>query len=89
MGGAGHGFVMDIVIGIAGAIVGGWIMRAMGFAGRGGMFYTILEAIGGAVALTFLYRLVMGKARRGVGETGLRKAASRRCMEWVDNPEVG
>lgn len=75
--GSGRGFLMDIVIGIAGALVGGWIMRAVGFAGRGGMFYTILVAIGGAVVLTFLYRLIFrGHAHdRGSGESDIRKAA--------------
>src|SRR5215468_12086670 len=75
--GSGRGAIMDIVIGILGAIVGGWIMRALGFAGRGNMIYTILVAIGGAVILTFLYRLVTGSGRggRGSGETGFRRAA--------------
>jgi uncharacterized membrane protein YeaQ/YmgE (transglycosylase-associated protein family) len=75
MRGPGHGFLMDIVIGIAGAILGGWIMRAVGFAGRGGMIYTILVAIGGAVVLTLLYRLIIGRRGRGGGETGMRKVA--------------
>ena len=75
MGGSGRGYLVDIVIGIAGAILGGWIMRAVGFAGRGGMIYTIVVAIGGAVVLTFLYRLVTGRGGRGGGETGIRKAA--------------
>ncbi len=72
--GSGRGVLMDIIIGIAGALVGGWIMRAVGFAGRGGMIYTILVAIGGAVVLTFLYRLIIGRGRGG-GETGVRKVA--------------
>jgi uncharacterized membrane protein YeaQ/YmgE (transglycosylase-associated protein family) len=53
-------------------------MRAVGFAGRGGMIYTILVAIGGAVLLTFLYRLVTGSGKgggRGSGDTGFRRAA--------------
>ncbi len=75
MGSPGRGFLMDVVIGIAGAIVGGWIMRAVGFAGRGGMIYTVLVAIGGAVVLTFLYRLIVGGRGRGSGETGIRKVA--------------
>jgi len=75
--GSGRGAVMDIVIGILGAIVGGWIMRALGFAGRGNMIYTILVAIGGAVILTFLYRLVTrgGGSGRGRGESEFRKVA--------------
>jgi uncharacterized membrane protein YeaQ/YmgE (transglycosylase-associated protein family) len=50
-------------------------MLAVGFAGRGGMIYTILVAIGGAVVLTLLYRLVIGSRGRGGGDTGLRKVA--------------
>lgn len=84
MGGSGQGFWLDIVLGIAGAIVGGWLMRVMGFAGRGGMIYTIIVAIGGAVLLTVLYRLITGNGRRGggtgsgrtgEGDSGLRKVA--------------
>jgi uncharacterized membrane protein YeaQ/YmgE (transglycosylase-associated protein family) len=73
-----QGFLMDIVNGIAGAIVGGWIMRILGFARHGGMIYTILVAIGGAVILTFLYRLISGgrgPGSSGRGDSGLRRAA--------------
>jgi len=36
MRGSGYGPFLDIVIGIVRAIVGGWIMRAVGFQGQGG-----------------------------------------------------
>jgi len=82
MRGSGYGAFVDILIGIAGAIVGGWIMRAIGFQGQGGTVYTILVAIGGAVVLTWLYRLVIGHkgegsapADRGKGDSNLRKVA--------------
>jgi uncharacterized membrane protein YeaQ/YmgE (transglycosylase-associated protein family) len=66
---------MDILLGIAGALVGGFIMRAVGFAGEGGMIYTILVAIGGACVLTWLVRLLTGGGRSR-GETGgIRRAA--------------
>ena len=58
MRGSGYGTVMDIVIGIAGALVGGFIMRFLGFAGRGGMLYPIAVAILGAVILTAVVRLL-------------------------------
>ena len=61
MRGSGHGVFADILIGIAGAIVGGWLMRVVGFHGHGGMLYTILVAIGGAIILTWLYRLIFGR----------------------------
>ncbi len=73
MRGSGYGPLLDIVIGIVGAIVGGWIMRAVGFSGQGGMIYTILVAIGGAIVLTLLYRLIIGERPGASG--GLRKAA--------------
>jgi uncharacterized membrane protein YeaQ/YmgE (transglycosylase-associated protein family) len=67
MRGAGYGVFMDIVLGIVGAVVGGWIMQSLGFAGQGGMVYTILVAIGGAVILTALIRLI---TRNRVGLPG-------------------
>lgn len=57
MKGGGYGTLMDIVIGIAGAIVGGWIMSLLGFQSAGGLIYTILVAIGGAIVLTALVRM--------------------------------
>jgi uncharacterized membrane protein YeaQ/YmgE (transglycosylase-associated protein family) len=36
--------------------VGGFLMRMVGFAGEGGMIYTILVATLGAVLLTWIYR---------------------------------
>lgn len=71
----GHGFgtLLDIVIGIIGAVIGGAIMRGIGFSGQGGMIYTVLVAIGGAVLLTWVVRLIIGD--RGSGSSGLRRAA--------------
>ncbi|MDE3188816.1 MAG: GlsB/YeaQ/YmgE family stress response membrane protein [Acidobacteriota bacterium] len=61
MKGAGYGVFMDIVIGIAGAIIGGFLMRSLGFVGSGGLIYTILVAIGGAVILTAVVRFITQK----------------------------
>ncbi len=56
-----QGAVGNIVVGILGAFVGGWVMKMLG--GNGADLgtidlYSILVAIGGAVLLLFLYRLV-------------------------------
>src|SRR3974390_3169449 len=64
MKGGGYGTMMDIILGIVGAIIGGFLMRLLGFAGQGGMIYTILVAIGGAVLLTWILRLIKKKAAR-------------------------
>ena len=57
MRGGGYGAVMDIVLGIVGAIVGGWLLGLMGIH-AGGLIGTILVAIVGAVFLIWLSRLL-------------------------------
>lgn len=48
----GEGLVLDIVLGIVGAVVGGWIMAALGGHGVTGFnLYSILVAILGAVVV--------------------------------------
>jgi uncharacterized membrane protein YeaQ/YmgE (transglycosylase-associated protein family) len=77
--GSGHGVLVDILVGIAGALFGGWVMRMLGFAGHGGTIYTILVATGGAVILTWLYRLISRRGGRpsdqGKGDSDIRRAA--------------
>jgi uncharacterized membrane protein YeaQ/YmgE (transglycosylase-associated protein family) len=56
MKGSGYGPLMDIVLGIVGSIVGGWIMSLLGFYTSGGLIPSILVAILGAVVLVALVR---------------------------------
>ena len=58
MKGGGYGFWVDLLLGIIGAVVGGFIARHLGLAASGGMIYTILVAIAGSVIVVFLFRLV-------------------------------
>ena len=60
MGGPGKGALMDIIIGLVGALVGGFLMQLAGFSARGGLLYTILVAVIGAVILTWIFRKVTG-----------------------------
>lgn len=78
MRGAGYGAFMDIIVGIVGAVIGGWIMQSLGFAGQGGMLYTILVAIGGAVILTAIIRMITGR-RTTTGLTSDKKGNIRRA----------
>ena len=58
MGGTGYGLIGDIIIGIVGAFVGGWIFSALGVASPlGGIAGTILVAFIGAVVLLFIIHL--------------------------------
>jgi uncharacterized membrane protein YeaQ/YmgE (transglycosylase-associated protein family) len=54
------GFIVTILLGIAGALVGGFIGRAMGFYGPG-QAAGWLMSIGGAILLLVLYRLMAGR----------------------------
>ena len=56
MKGGGYGIVVDIVLGMLGAIVGGWIFSVLGIGGGGGLVGGIVVAFIGAVALVAVTR---------------------------------
>lgn len=58
MKGSGYGFLVDILLGIAGGIVGGFVARHLGLDPHGGFIYSTLIAIGGAVILVAIIRLI-------------------------------
>jgi len=62
MKGAGFGFIMDMVVGLVGALVGGFISSHLGFGGIGehGLIVSIIIAVIGAVILTVILRLITG-----------------------------
>jgi uncharacterized membrane protein YeaQ/YmgE (transglycosylase-associated protein family) len=62
--GNGYGVWMDLVMGVAGAIVGGFLARSIGFPGYGGVFVSTFMAIGCAALLTVLVALVNGRTVR-------------------------
>jgi uncharacterized membrane protein YeaQ/YmgE (transglycosylase-associated protein family) len=63
--GGGFGIIGDIVIGIVGAFIGGWIFRELGTrAPFGGLAGTIFVAFIGAIVLIFILRLITGGRRR-------------------------
>lgn len=54
-----NGLLMDIVVGIIGAIVGGWLMSALGSTGTTGFnLWSLLVAILGAVVLLVIVKAV-------------------------------
>jgi len=59
------GFLLTIVIGMIGALVGGFVVQLLGGAGLTGFnLWSILVATLGAVILLALYRLFAGGRRR-------------------------
>ncbi len=57
MKGGGYGPAIDILLGIVGAVVGGWLLGLLGIH-AGGLIGTILVAIVGAVFLIWLSRFL-------------------------------
>lgn len=59
----GEGVMLDIVLGIVGAVVGGWLMAAFGGTGVTGFnLYSILVAIAGAVVVLAIAHAIRGTA---------------------------
>lgn len=62
---SGEGFFLDIVLGIVGAVVGGWIFRAVGMSGVSGLnIYSLIVAVIGAVVFLLLYHLLFRRRAR-------------------------
>jgi len=57
MKGGGFGLLGDIIVGILGGIVGGWIAREVGIGGEG-LIGHLLIATGGAIVLILLVRMI-------------------------------
>jgi uncharacterized membrane protein YeaQ/YmgE (transglycosylase-associated protein family) len=56
---SGEGILMDIVLGIVGAIVGGWLFTTFGHSGVTGLnLYSLLVSIIGAVILLVAYHAI-------------------------------
>jgi uncharacterized membrane protein YeaQ/YmgE (transglycosylase-associated protein family) len=56
---AGEGVLLDIVLGIVGAVVGGWIFTQIGHSGITGFnIYSILVSVIGAVIVLFVYHAI-------------------------------
>lgn len=58
------GIIVTILIGVAGAFVGGYLFQALGIGGGGPV--GLIGAIIGALILLAVYRLVIGRRRRPV-----------------------
>ena len=57
--GAGFGCIGDVLIGMIGAVLGGWIFSRLGLLG-GGFLFSLAAAVVGAVILVSIARLLSG-----------------------------
>jgi len=57
---SGEGMLLDIVLGVVGAEVGGWLFSLFGMAGVTGLnIYSLLVAVLGAVVLLWAYHALI------------------------------
>jgi uncharacterized membrane protein YeaQ/YmgE (transglycosylase-associated protein family) len=56
--GSGFGLIINIVVGIVGAVIGGWIAEALRVDIGGGLIGSIIIAVIGAVFLLFVLRFL-------------------------------
>jgi uncharacterized membrane protein YeaQ/YmgE (transglycosylase-associated protein family) len=55
----GEGIMLDIVLGLVGSLVGGFIVRLLGIGGTNSMIMTIVVATLGAVLVLVIYHKVI------------------------------
>jgi uncharacterized membrane protein YeaQ/YmgE (transglycosylase-associated protein family) len=58
------GIIVTILLGMAGALIGGFIAQNLLGLGEGGFIWSIIVATLGAIVLLAIYRLVVGGTRR-------------------------
>jgi uncharacterized membrane protein YeaQ/YmgE (transglycosylase-associated protein family) len=55
----GEGFFLDIVLGIVGAVIGGWLFSLFGMQGVTGLnIYSLIVAVIGAVVFLVIYHAI-------------------------------
>ena len=58
---AGEGIVMDILLGIVGAIVGGYVFSMLGASGVSGLnLYSLIVAVIGSIVFLVIYHAIRG-----------------------------
>ncbi len=58
MKGGGFGLIGDLIVGVVGACIGGFIFTSLGVSGGAGLLGSIIVATIGAVVLLFIVRLI-------------------------------
>jgi len=62
---SGEGVIMDIILGIVGAVLGGWLFNTFGHMGVTGLnLYSILVAVVGAIIVLIIYHALVGARAR-------------------------
>lgn len=58
----GEGFIVDLILGVVGSVVGGFLFNAFGIPATAGFdFYSLIVAVIGAVVVLWIYHAVVGR----------------------------
>jgi uncharacterized membrane protein YeaQ/YmgE (transglycosylase-associated protein family) len=61
---SGDGFLLDIILGIVGALVGGFVFRLFGASGVTGLnLYSLLVAVVGAIVFLLIYHALFRRSK--------------------------
>ncbi len=61
---SGEGFWLDIILGIVGAVVGGFLFRLFGASGVTGLnLYSVLVAVVGAIVFLLIYHALFRRSK--------------------------
>ena len=61
---SGEGVILDIILGIVGAVVGGWVFSMFGAQGVTGLnIYSLIVAVIGAVLVLVIYHALFRRGR--------------------------
>lgn len=63
MRGGGFGIIGDLIVGLLGALIGGWLFRVIGIVPDGSRTASLVTATIGAVVLVGLLRAFVGRKR--------------------------
>ena len=59
---SGEGFILDVVLGVIGAVVGGYLFATFGYGGVTGFnLYSMVVAVIGAIIVLWIYHALVGR----------------------------
>ncbi len=60
---SGSGLFLDIILGVVGAVVGGWLFNIFGASGVSGLnFYSLIVAVLGSIVVLVIYHALVGRS---------------------------
>ena len=64
----GDGLILDLILGIVGAVAGGFLFRAFGASGVTGLnLYSLVVAVIGAILVLVIYHALCRRRRNAIG----------------------